>query len=58
MAEKSIIRKNAEEDPNYRPYCLRCPVLVRMHKVEDFYWQCRCGAEHDERIQNVVDEQH
>lgn len=46
---KSIIRLNTEEDPNYCPYCGRCPGLVRMVKVEPFYWRCRCGAEHDER---------
>lgn len=46
---KSQVRVNAERDPNYLPYCLRCRGLVRMRKVADFYWRCDCGAEHDER---------
>jgi NTP pyrophosphatase (non-canonical NTP hydrolase) len=47
---KSIMRENAEKDPAYRPYCLRCPGIGRMSKVENFYWRCHvCGAEHDER---------
>lgn len=44
-----IVRALAEIDPNYKPYCLRCVGLVRMLKVEAFYWACTCGAEHDER---------
>lgn len=43
-----IVRSNAERDPNYNPYCMRCRGLVRMQKVRPFYWKCRCGAEHDE----------
>jgi hypothetical protein len=46
---KSIVRMNAEKDPNYRPYCMRCSGLVRMRIVEDFFWKCGCGAIHDER---------
>lgn len=46
---KSVVRLNAEVDPAYCPYCMRCPGLVRMQKVEAFYWQHHCGAEHDER---------
>lgn len=46
---KSQIRRNAEHDPTYCPYRMRCPRLVRMAKVEPFYWRCRCGAEQDER---------
>ena len=45
----SIVKLNAEKDPNYCPYCLRCLGLVRMVKVEPLYWRCACGAEHDER---------
>ena len=43
------MRKIAENDPNYCPYCMRCRGLVRMKKVEDFFWKCDCGAIHDER---------
>ena len=43
------IRFNAEGNPNYAPYCMRCPGLIRMKKVKPFYWRCQCGAEHDER---------
>lgn len=50
-AGKSSVRWNAERDPNYCPYCLRCRGLVRMVKVEAFYWRCNCGAEHDERTE-------
>lgn len=46
---KSQVRLNAEQDPTYRPYCMRCSGLVRMQIVEPFYWRCACGAEHDER---------
>lgn len=45
----SLVRRNAEAAPNYRPYCLRCSGLRRMERVEPFFWRCRCGAEHDER---------
>ena len=47
--EKSIIRQNAEKDPNYKPYCGRCRGLVRMRKVRPFLWDCFCGAVHDEQ---------
>jgi hypothetical protein len=46
---KSLVRENAERDPNYAPYCLRCPDARRMKRVESFYWRCDCGAQHDER---------
>lgn len=47
---KSQVRVNAEKDPTYCPYCMRCSGLIRMQKVEDFYWRCAvCRAEHDER---------
>lgn len=49
----SIVRDNAEKDPTYCPYCLRCRDLVRMRLVEPFYWRCSCGAEHDERARHV-----
>lgn len=46
---KSIVRSNAEKDPNYCPYCMRCSDLVRMKKVNTLLWKCKCGAIHDER---------
>ncbi len=46
---KTQMRVNAEMDPGYSPYCLRCPGLIRMVKVVAFFWRCGCGAEHDER---------
>ncbi len=46
---KSQVLLNAEKDPSYAPYCMRCPRLVRMVKVEPFFWRCKCGAMHDER---------
>lgn len=46
---KSIVRNNAENNPGYCPYCLRCVALVRMVKVEPLLWKCKCGAVHDER---------
>jgi hypothetical protein len=50
MQTKSIVRENAEKDPNYAPYCMPCPRLVRMKKIEPFFWKCdKCGAECDER---------
>lgn len=49
IVAKSIMRQNAEKDPAYCPYCLRCSGLVRMVKVETFLWKCKCGAVHDER---------
>lgn len=45
----SIIRQNAEKDPNYCPYCMNCKGNVRMRKRADFLWSCKCGAIHDER---------
>lgn len=44
----NIIRDNAERDPNYCPYCMRCKGLVRMVKIAFMHWRCRCGAEHKE----------
>lgn len=44
------IVENAIKDPTYCPYCMRCPGLVRMRKVDQFLWYCgRCGAIHDAR---------
>lgn len=43
------IIENAKKDSTYTPYCMRCPRLVRMVKVEDFYWTCKCGAKCDLR---------
>lgn len=51
---KSIMRLNAEKDATYRPYCLRCPGLVRMTIVDRFLWACACGAVHDERTEDEV----
>lgn len=48
--EKSAVRMNAEKDPAYRPYCLRCSGVVRMDIVEPFLWNHKCGAIHDERV--------
>ena len=48
---KSQVRHNAEKDPSYCPYCMRCAGLVRMVKVQPFLWGCLCGAVHDERDQ-------
>lgn len=47
---KSVVRQNAEQDPNYRPYCLRCSGNQRMQKKAPFYWEHKCGAVHDERL--------
>ena len=49
VERKSHVRYNAENDPTYAPYCMRCTGLVRMVKVIPFFWSCRCGAQHDER---------
>lgn len=50
MIIMSPVKMNALQDPNYRPYCLRCSHLVRMVKVETMYWKCAvCNARHDER---------
>lgn len=46
---ESIIKDNAKANPNYRPYCMRCSDLVRMTKVCELGWRCKCGASHDER---------
>ncbi len=47
---KSNVRRNAELDGNYAPYCMRCPRLVRMEKTAPFFWGCaQCGAQCDER---------
>lgn len=53
--EKPIdfVRINAEKDPNYNPYCIRCKGLVRMKKIEHLYWKCKCGAIHDIRDENA-----
>ena len=52
IGSKSQVRLNAEKDPKYRPYCLRCMGLQRMNTVAPFFWKCPvCGAMHDERTQ-------
>jgi hypothetical protein len=50
---KSIVRMNAEQDPSYRPYCMRCTGLVRMKIQAPMLWKCSCGAVHDERDEKV-----
>lgn len=46
---KSVVRLNAEADPTYSPYCLRCSTMARMQKIGEMVWRCTsCGAEHDE----------
>lgn len=52
----SIMAQNAMKDPNYSPYCMRCPGLVRMRRVEPMLWNCPCGAIHDERDNFTHDE--
>lgn len=52
------VRLNAEADPTYCPWCLRCKGLVRMNKVEPFLWSCDCGAKHDERDPNRLAPKH
>lgn len=48
--QRDVILRNVAEDPNYAPYCLPCPGLVRMVKIDHLFWHCeRCGAQHDER---------
>lgn len=42
--QKGVILRNAEKDPGYAPYCMRCQGLVRMRRVEQHYWRCVCGA--------------
>lgn len=44
------VRINAEKDPTYAPYCLRCRTMERMKIVEPFLWSCACGAICDERV--------
>lgn len=47
---KSQVRRNAELDSWYAPYCLACRSMARMAEVSRFFWRCtECGAEHDER---------
>jgi hypothetical protein len=51
----AIIAKNVKKDPNYAPYCLRCPGLKRMRVIEPMYWKCDgCGTVADDR-KSVVD---
>lgn len=40
----SQVLSNAHQDSSYRPYCMRCSGLIRMAKVEAFFWKCGCGA--------------
>lgn len=54
---KSLIRLNAEADPRYAPYCLRCSSMARMQKIGEMIWRCAsCGAEHDENKNDKSDE--
>lgn len=56
MSHKSQVRLNAEADPYYRPYCLRCSTMVRMQKIGEMIWRCTsCGAEHDENKRDADD---
>jgi hypothetical protein len=48
--QRDVILRNAVEDPYYAPYCTRCPGLIRMLRVEQHYWKCRCGAQCDYRL--------
>jgi hypothetical protein len=47
--QREVILRNEAADLHYAPYCLPCPGLVRMRKIEPHYWRCRCGAECDYR---------
>ena len=48
--QAELILDNEAREACYRPYCLRCPRLVRMRKTaEPHYWRCECGAECDLR---------
>lgn len=44
-----LVLNAANKDENYSPYCMRCPGTKRMKKVEELYWNCKCGAECDLR---------
>lgn len=44
-----IILDNVKKDPSYAPYCIPCPGLKRMVKVEFLYWKCSCGTQCDLR---------
>lgn len=47
---KSQVRYNAEKDPAYCPYCLRCRSIKRMVMIVAMLWECSdCSARHDER---------
>ena len=47
--QREVILRNAENDLNYAPYCMRCEGLVRMRPIERHYWRCLCGAQCDYR---------
>lgn len=47
------VRVNAEKDPTYAPYCLRCRTMERMKIVERFLWRCACGNTCDERKEKL-----
>jgi hypothetical protein len=47
--QREVILCNADKDPYYAPYCMRCTGLVRMRIVERHYWRCYCGAQCDYR---------
>lgn len=48
-----IVHGNAERDPSYMPYCMRCQGLVRMVPADEgerFVWRCeKCPAVCDHR---------
>ena len=48
-AKSYVIAANYHSNPNYSPYCGRCPGLDRMKLVEPYLWNHFCGAIHDER---------
>jgi hypothetical protein len=51
MSELSQIQVNVLKDPCYRPYCMRCPGLVRMERTGYMKWVCyRCWAKHEEPV--------
>ena len=48
--QREVILRNEGGDPYYAPYCMRCPGLVRMRRIERHYWRCGCGAQCDYRL--------
>ncbi len=52
--QREVILRNVATDPSYAPYCMSCPGLTRMKKVEHLFWRCRCGAQCDYRTPAAV----